>query len=234
MKLLKKCLKLVLILALALVNFISTRNLNSNHANCSISSISIPVGSTSPVMVYNARIDNLKWRLTVLDKEQINRYRVDGHLFFSDKETGESWYADKDMNERSFESMRDAFSLCKNLNYDNKNEKSYESNKEYDNLRTSSLPDNVKLRTNLHVQDENKTASFLQLKLKLKSRDDSILDEDMEKALEDLEKDESPDLVAEQYQGLNNDAYTQNQELEHQIDMDNGNSSHNTHDLILD
>jgi hypothetical protein len=233
MKLLKKCTKFILIFTLLLSNFITNRNLNSNHANCSISSISIPIGSSSPVMVYNARIHDLNWRLTVLEKGQVNKYRVDGHLFFSDNTTGESWYSDKDMNESSFESMRDAFSLCKTLNQDNKNGKSYENNKEYENLRSLSLPENVKLRSNNLEQDENKTASFLQLKMKLQSRDDSILDDDMEKALDDLEKDESPDLVAEQYQSLNNDAYVDNQELEHQIDLDNG-TSHNTHDLILD
>jgi len=80
---------------------------------------------------------------------------------------------------------------------------------------------------NSNKGNSNKMSSFLQM-------GQSYIDSKMEKDLEDLEKDESPDLVSDQYKNLNNDANELNEKLQRQLDMDNGAIPTSTADLYVD
>ena len=152
--------------------FTSSRSLNSNKGACSISTISIPIGSSYPVMIYNARVENENWQLTVLEKEHAEKYEVEGSLFYSDKKTGESWFANRNVDDEQYESMRDAFSVCRTLNTDNKTTKIYEKSRLYSKFRTSTVPQNLALRINKKEEEENlnsqtqMTTSFLQMRMK--------------------------------------------------------------------
>ena len=228
----KQISKNICLILLYLICMTQCRSLNSNKAACSISSISIPIGSSSPVMVYNARMENENLELTVLDKEHVDKYKVDVNLFYSDKKSGESWYANKNVLDKNFESMRDAFSLCRTLNTDNKQTKIYEKSRLYSIYRTEVLPTNLALRVSQveRVEGvEQKSTSFLQMKMK-----QSMLDRQMERELDELDSDESPDFVAEQYKKLNNDANVVNERLQNQLAYDNGVSSHSIADLYVD
>jgi len=174
----------------------------------------MPIGSSNPVMIYKARVENQDWRLTVLEKKDTDKYKVEGNLFFSDRKSGESWYVDKDMHESNYESMRDAFSLCRVLNEDNKATNAYEKSNEYETLRTRTLPNNVlpRIKESSSLEDNNvapSTSSFLQAKMNIRTKK---VDENLDKALDDLERDEPRNLVAEEYKKLNNDAYEENKD----------------------
>jgi hypothetical protein len=127
----------------------------NTKSSCSISTISIPLGTNTPVMVYNARKDSDMWKLTVLEKEHTDNYSVEGHLFYTDKTTGESWYM-HNADEGAVESMRDAFSLCRTLNMDNKITKIYDKNTMFRKYRTNVLPQHVMLRNNNNSNKGNK------------------------------------------------------------------------------
>jgi hypothetical protein len=211
-----------LCLILLSATIIVSRSLNSAKGTCSISTISIPVGSNSPVMVYNARIENESWRLTVLPKEQQQKLKVDGEMFFSDKETGDSWFSDKNIDEKQFESMRDAFSLCRTLNADNKETKVFEKSRLYSAYRTKALPSFVALR-----KESQKTASFLQV------ASEEILDDNLMKDLDELENDEGQDANDEQSNN-NNDALSVNKELQDQLSNESEAANSISHEMILD
>jgi hypothetical protein len=122
--------------------------------------------------------------------------------------------------------MRDAFSLCRVLNDDNRETHAYEKTDKYDNLKTRLLPNNVSLRVQESNSIEESTpnagaTSFLQAKMKIRMKTENISIQNLEKAIEELEKDDTHDMVAEQYRSLNNDAYEQNKELQEQLTLDN-------------
>lgn len=215
-----KILKL-LILSISLLILINTQKTERNNKSaCSISTISIPIGTNSPVMIYNARKDNEEWQLTVIEKENLENYDIKGNLFYSDKRSGESWYTNKDMDEKTFESMRDAFSLCRTLNTDNKRTKVYDNNRFYTKYRTQSLPQNLSLRVN------NKATSFLQLQTK-----ESFIDKDLQDSLDQLE---NSDFKNQEYHGPINDAYKQNRLLQREIKESYGLIPHHTMDFVMD
>lgn len=123
----------------------------SKKAECSISSIHMPIGSSSPVMVYNAKHADQTWRITVLDREQFNELNVEGDLFYTDKATEESWFTAESIDDKAFESLKDAFSLCKQLNSETKKQKDQlKTNKDYEELRTEKLPSFIAKRSNLN------------------------------------------------------------------------------------
>jgi hypothetical protein len=179
-----------LYLLLITTYIVQSKILNATKGACSISTISIPVGSSSPVMVYNARINEEDWQLTVLDKDQISKYKVDGNLFYSDKKSGESWFVNKFVDDKQFESMRDAFSQCRTLNTDSKESKDFDNNI-YEKLRTSTLPSNVCLRVNTE-----KTTSFLQVGTKSFLAEDSSF-EDMALTAPETNSDSTSDSYKE-------------------------------------
>lgn len=154
----KNSLKLFVLFSLS-ISFIYCdvkKESQNKKAECSISSIHIPLGSTSPVMVYNAKNEQKSWRITVLDREQFNEFNVEGDLFYTDKKTEESWFISESIDEKSFESLKDAFSLCKQLNTENKNNKDkIASGKDYEELRTAKLPNFIAKRTNLNRKADN-------------------------------------------------------------------------------
>ncbi len=84
-------------------------------AKCEISSINIPKGSNLPVINFKINKDDGEMNLTVVEKEHLEKYRVNGKLVFQDKTNGESWYADSKYDQKSFENMKDVFSKCKNI-----------------------------------------------------------------------------------------------------------------------
>jgi hypothetical protein len=163
--------------------------------------------------------------LTVVEKDQTNKYSVNGNLFYTDKKTGENWYIDKSMDESTFETMRDAFSLCRQLNTDNKVTKVYESNRLFVNHRTHTLPDNISLRVDSNLR---KDSSFLQVKMKMK-----LSNADFDTEMDALDSIETPDLVAEKYKKLNNDAYITQKELEDQLQSSKG-GNNKSYDMVLD
>jgi hypothetical protein len=152
-------------------------NLNTKAVKCTISTISIPKGSNMPVVVFRANSGEEDVNLTVMDKQDLNKYKVNGNLVFEDKTNGESWFAENKYNENNFESMRDAFSLCKTIHDDNKGNKLYDDNesnrknkKSLLQYRIQTLPDNIEViddkeKTNV-AKDINTTEfnSFLQSK----------------------------------------------------------------------
>ncbi len=151
---------------LSLIFFIVKCDIKKESQNkkpeCSISTIHIPLGSLSPVMIYNAKNNNESWRLTVLDREQFNELNVEGDLFYTDKFTKESWFISESINEKGFDTLKDAFSLCKNLNSEMKrNKDTIATNKEFEKYRTENLPSFLAKRTNLNSavgenEDNNK------------------------------------------------------------------------------
>jgi hypothetical protein len=217
-----------LCLVLISMSIISCRSISSAKGTCSISTISIPVGSTSPVMVYNARIDNDNWKLTVLNKDHQEKYKVEGEMFYSDKETGESWYSDKNVDQNQFEAMRDAFSLCRTLNKDNRVTKDFEKSRLYVAYRTSTLPKFIAMRKENNLRTTSSTTSFLQV------QSEDVLDENLEKDLDELESDSPHDQMEEQYHNLNNEAYISNKELQDQLHSENESSNEIDNQIVLD
>lgn len=227
---------LIIIIFFSSISLTVSRSLSSNKAACSISTISIPIGTNTPVMIYNARMEEENLQLTVLEKDHLEKYQVEGNLFYTDKETGESWYANKNVDEKNLETMRDAFSLCRVLNNDNKQTKAYESSRVYMKYRTEVLPKNVALRVSNKEENARKqtpempsktTTSFLQVKSQI-----DIVDDQMEKDLEELERDDAPNMLEQEYKNLNNDAYIENEKLHEQLEMDSGLQP--TTDLYID
>lgn len=152
MKLLKKSILFLFLWVISITIVKSLRKsskLNTNGVKCSVSSISIPNGTNLPVVVFKASVDEEDIKLTVLEKEHRNNFKVKGNLVMDDKIKGESWYVDNKHEGNSFESMRDAFSLCKSMHEENKDMKLYEmneDNRKNNNLikfRTNNLPENV-------------------------------------------------------------------------------------------
>lgn len=131
-------------------------NADSNTSSCSISSISIPLGTTLPVIVYRARKDNNDVILTVLEKEHMESLQTDQnlHLVYTDKRTSECWYSSKEMEDEAQESMRDIFSMCRTLNSDNKAMRLYQDHKTYARFESQALPENVSFRVSVSVDDE--------------------------------------------------------------------------------
>jgi hypothetical protein len=181
-------------------------------------------------MVYNARLGDENLKLTVLEKDQGFEYSVDGNLFYSDKETGELWYTNIKADDKNIESFRDAFSLCRRLNNENKETKEFENSIIYENIRLKSLPKHVSLRKNINLDnikdsdrkrnfesnDKTKSSSFLEIKMI-----QNIIDRQMEKDLDDLYREENQDSEAKQYKKLNNDAYIDNAKLQEQLKKEN-------------
>lgn len=221
-----------LCLVLVYISVLSCRSISSMKGTCSISTISIPIGSTSPVMVYNARIDNDIWRLTVLNKDQLEKFKVEGEMFYSDKQTGESWYSDKNVDENQFEAMRDAFSLCRTLNNDNRITKDYEKSRLYSAYRTDSLPKFIALRKDNNLRTTSGTTSGTTSFLQINNED--VLDENLEKELDELENDSPHDQLKEQYQNLNNEAYISNKELQDQLHSENESTNEIENQIVLD
>lgn len=79
----------------------------SKGSKCAVSTISIPRGSNLPVVVFRASLGEEAFDLTVVEKDHLAKYKVNGNLVFNDEKKGKSWYADKIYYER----MGDAFSL---------------------------------------------------------------------------------------------------------------------------
>ena len=107
---------------------------------CKLESIHIPLGNSLPVMVYNASAlsSKKKYRLTVLEKDDVEQFNVDGNLFYTDKNTKESWYINESMDDSSFDKIKDAINMCKDLN---KNKNNFiGKDKMFSGLRKNELP----------------------------------------------------------------------------------------------
>jgi hypothetical protein len=188
MKLLNKFILIICSILFTLNKVISLKDkVNTKGSKCAVSSISIPKGSNLPIVVFKASFDEEDFKLTVLEKEHMNKLNVKGHLVMDDKNNGESWYVEKKYDEANFENMRDAFSLCRNIHEENKELKLYdenESNRKNNNLlkfRIQSLPDNVDMiedkekvkndSSNLRNKNDNNriTPIFLETKSKKKT-----------------------------------------------------------------
>jgi len=147
---------LSIVLVLKIIKCDIKKESKNQRSECSISSIHMPIGSSSPVMVYNAKNQDQTWRITVLDREQFNELNVEGDLFYTDKTTEESWFISESIDDKGFESLKDAFSLCKVLNAENKkNKDQLANNKDYEELRTDKLPNFIAKRSNLNRISEN-------------------------------------------------------------------------------
>lgn len=219
---------------------------NSNVA-CSISSISIPVGTMEPVIVYNARKDKDNWRFTVLEKDHTESIESKGQLFYTDKKSGESWFTDKEVDGNQ-ESMRDVFSLCRTLNTDNKAARIYEAHSVYARYETSTLPSNLALRVNTanrqasivnkdketavnavakveNVEPKRKASSFLQVR----TRYERTYNDQMNAALNNLDDDS--------YTGESNLSTTSDNvgDMQNQVDLDTGKIQRKQqYDIIID
>jgi hypothetical protein len=137
-------LKISLLIAtlIIFINILATKS-----STCSISTISIPTGTSEPVIVYTGKNHQKSFRLTVLEKDHLNEIEAKGNLFYSDKKTGELWYSDNEVDENNKESLRDIFSLCRTLNIDNKKTQQYRKKGGfYARYQTNSLPSNLAYR----------------------------------------------------------------------------------------
>lgn len=159
-------------------------NLDTQAVKCSISTISIPKGSNLPIVVFRLNTGAEDVNLTVVENEDLNKLKVKGNLVYEDKTNGESWFAENKYDDKNFESMRDAFSLCKNIHEENKGNKLYDDNesnrknkKGILQYRIQSLPENIelidnkektKVKSNSATKDNDNIAentSFLQSKV---------------------------------------------------------------------
>lgn len=85
--------------------------------DCKVSSVNIPEGSDSPIMVFKARINNDEYTFMVLKKADLEKYDVKGEMIHSDKSKDLIWYKhdDKLLDLKSHR-VKDAFSLCRRIN----------------------------------------------------------------------------------------------------------------------
>merc|ERR1712032_504132 len=148
---------------------------SKEEALCKLESIHIPLGSSLPIMTYGAAAvgGKKKYRITVLEKDDVDEFNVDGNLFYTDKNSKESWYINETMNDSSFEKIKDSINMCKEMN---KNKTNFvNKDKEFAGLRRSGLPSFMSRRIvpnrttaeNNHKEvkeelEENKHKSFLQ------------------------------------------------------------------------
>jgi len=136
-------------------------------------------------MVYGAQAaaGKKKYRITVLEKDDVDEFNVEGNLFYTDKNSKESWFINESMNDSSFEKIKDAINMCKEINKNKSNFIGKE--KDFAGLRKNELPSYISKRvlanrTSAEVgkeekekkdekkehedkKDENKTKSFLQI-----------------------------------------------------------------------
>ena len=80
-------------------------NLNTQAGKCSISTISIPKGSNLPIVVFRINTAAEDVNLTVVENEDLNKFKINGNLVYVDKTNGESWFAENKYNEKNFESI---------------------------------------------------------------------------------------------------------------------------------
>jgi hypothetical protein len=151
---------------------------------CKLESIHIPLGNSLPVMVYNAQAvaSKKKYRITVLEKDDVEQFNVEGNLFYTDKNTKESWFINESMDDNSFDKIKDSINMCKDLN---KNKTNFiGKDKMFSGLRKYELPsfiskrinsnrissenlndnkDNMENKENKDKKEENMAKSFLQI-----------------------------------------------------------------------
>ena len=79
----------VIILCYSSINALRTK-FKAVHPKCAISTISIPKGSNLPVIVFHASMDEEAFDLTVVERDHLSKYNVNGNVVFDDKSKGES------------------------------------------------------------------------------------------------------------------------------------------------
>ena len=180
----KPILKLFFMFYLIYISFSSIIALHdkskANSLKCTISTISIPRGSSLPVVVFRASLGEEAFDLTVVEKDHLSKYKVNGNLVFKDETNGESWYS----NKKNYESMGDAFSLCKSIHEENLKESLYElneatgKNNSLMKFRISELPHNMEpiikekeknASEKTFRDDKIENLSFIQTKVKKKN-----------------------------------------------------------------
>ena len=92
----------------------------------------------------------------------------------------------------------------------------------------SSLPKFIALRKDNNLRTTSGTSSFLQI------NNEDVLDENLEKELDELENDSPHDQLKEQYQNLNNEAYISNKELQDQLHSENESTNEIENQIVLD
>jgi hypothetical protein len=85
--------------------------------DCKVSSVNIPEGSDSPIMVFKARIEVDEYTFISLKKSDLDKYSVKGEIIHTDKNKDLIWYKN-DEKTVDFKSHRikDVFNLCRRIN----------------------------------------------------------------------------------------------------------------------
>ena len=182
----------VIISSYSTINALADKS-KTKGSKCAVSTISIPKGSNLPVVVFRASLGEEAFDLTVVEKDHLAKYKVNGNLVFKDENKGESWYSGK----KYYESMGDAFSLCKSIHEENVKQNLYEQkestgkNNILMKYRISELPcyitplDQDKEKSQSEKTDSNdktENVSFIQTKVKKKNflKNSNKMDEKME------------------------------------------------------
>jgi len=194
----------------------------------------MPIGSSSPVMVYNAKNMDQTWRITVLDREQFNELNVEGDLFYTDKATEESWFTAESIDDKAFESLKDAFSLCKQLNSDTKKQKDLlKTNKDYEELRTDKLPSFIARRSNINRTFETEENRKVNKKVEIDNGKNSTLVSESEKNKEkESEKHSTRSFLQIQtFNMLSNSEFSDLEAKIEKLEADNFESDNNLNSL---
>lgn len=132
----------------------NTKNENepTRTVDCNISSISIPVGTDSPVLTFNARIsEEENFNLISLLKSDVNKLNINGVLFHTDNNI--VWYKDESLINLKNTRVKDAFSLCRKINKEYLETENVSNNNKKMKLRVlRKLPEGISFKENGSVK----------------------------------------------------------------------------------
>lgn len=115
-------------------------------ATCGISSIKISLGTTLPIMTYNARENEKHYNLTYIPDEKVQQFNENHHNQKILNISNSTWYS----NDTEITEHNESIKLCFRLNEEFINNKTYE-NKEYSKYRVEEEEE----------EDNQKEKSFL-------------------------------------------------------------------------
>lgn len=114
---------------------LNQENKQLRTSSCGVSKIHIPLGSTLPIMTYNAREKEKEYNLIYVPQENKEKYlqsqeNKNKTIIKNDTTNNSTWYIEEDE-----EPKNDAIAMCFRLNEEIMNRKEYEENGKYAKYR---------------------------------------------------------------------------------------------------
>ena len=128
-----------------------TPSIQKRTSTCGVSSIKISLGTTLPIMTYNARENEKRYNLTYVPEELKNNFNSSQYNQTSINIQNSTWFT----NDTKISNVSESLNLCFRLNEEILSKKEYESNGKYAKYRITEQNDKKDEEHSFLIIDES-------------------------------------------------------------------------------